>query len=168
MKKIILIGILFLAFFSIINFVSGQQETLYCAEKTTGGAWCQNVPLGEVNTNYRYDRTACESTSYCSEGTCVNTKTGECLPSPQAICDPENGGGFYNEEKEEVAQCRIGCCILGDGTSLVQRTKCVEGKNEVYFVDSCENIANIYDAEKINDVAYWSYSPGIEGVEINE
>ena len=251
MKKIILIGILFLAFFSIINFVSGQQETLYCAEKTTGGAWCQNVPLGEVNTNYRYDRTACESTSYCSEGTCVNTKTGECLPSPQAICDPENGGGFYNEEKEEVAQCRIGCCILGDGTSLVerakcdvlgkdynvkatfmkniqneascaalafpqakgacvfetdegrdcsqltrkecfdsegefhegflctalelgtrcaktQRTTCVEGKNEVYFVDSCENIANIYDAEKINDVAYWSYSPGIEGVEINE
>jgi hypothetical protein len=27
-------------------------------------------------------------------------------------------------------------------------TVCVEGKDEVYFVDSCGNVANIYDASK--------------------
>ena len=33
---------------------------------------------------------------------------------------------------------------------------CVTGKEEVYFVDTCGNIANIYDAAKVNDqVGYW-------------
>jgi len=35
-------------------------------------------------------------------------------------------------------------------------TVLVSGKDEVYFTDSCGNTANIYDASKINDDAYWS------------
>ena len=37
-----------------------------------------------------------------------------------------------------------------------ENTICVEGKDEVYFKDSCGNIANIYDASKINNLDYWS------------
>src|SRR3989344_1419822 len=33
---------------------------------------------------------------------------------------------------------------------------CLPGKDEVYFVDSCGNTANIYDASKIDDKRYWS------------
>jgi hypothetical protein len=32
---------------------------------------------------------------------------------------------------------------------------CIEGKDEVYFQDSCGNAGNIYDASKITDKAYW-------------
>ncbi|MBW6442436.1 hypothetical protein K0A97_01475 [Patescibacteria group bacterium] len=252
-KQSILLVIVFLLIIPSLNFVKANQEELYCAEKTNwpnGGAWCQMVPLDEVNTNYRYSRTSCESTEYCSVGTCVNTLTGKCLPGPQATCDPEKGGYFYNKDKDEVAECKIGCCFLGDGAAMVervkcdalgreynlnaefragiteelvclamaspkskgacvlgtevgrscsfitreecqssqgefhedllctnpilgtvcamtQRTTCVSGKNEVYFVDSCGNIANVYDANKIDDIAYWSYVPGVEGVEID-
>ncbi|MBS3071695.1 hypothetical protein J4408_01755 [Candidatus Pacearchaeota archaeon] len=37
-----------------------------------------------------------------------------------------------------------------------RNTICAPGKDEVYFVDSCGNTANIYDASKVNDKAYWS------------
>jgi hypothetical protein len=36
------------------------------------------------------------------------------------------------------------------------RTACKEGRDEVYFLDSCGNPANIYDSGKVNDKAYWS------------
>lgn len=250
-KEVLLLGILVLTVVFLSSFVLSQEQTeLYCAEKTTYGSSCQTVPLNEVNTNYRYDRTSCASTSYCSEGTCVNTATGECIPSPQTTCDTTQGGFFYNKPVDEVAACKIGCCLLGDGAALVEqircdalgkdyglkatfrsdiqdefeclamaspeakgacvfeteqgrnckattrgecfdssgefhegflctapelgttcartkKTTCVEGKNEVYFIDDCGNIANIYDANKIDDIAYWSYLPGVEGVQVN-
>lgn len=37
-----------------------------------------------------------------------------------------------------------------------RQTTCVEGKDEVYFLDSCGNLANVYDSRKLNDQAYWS------------
>jgi hypothetical protein len=251
LKGVVLLGILVLtAVFLFGGVISQGQITMYCAEKTTYDAWCQNVPLDEVNTAYRYLPTSCESTSYCSTGTCVNTLTGQCLTGPQATCDSTQGGFFYSEPKDEVAQCKTGCCLLGGEASLVEqvrcdtlgrdynveatfrpdiqdeltclalaspeakgacvfeteqgrdcraitrgecqdsagefhegflctapdlgtictrteRTTCIEGRNEVYFVDSCGNIANIYDANKVDDIAYWSYIPGVEGVEVD-
>ncbi len=37
-----------------------------------------------------------------------------------------------------------------------QQTTCAAGKDEVYYKDSCGNIANIYDSTKLNNVNYWS------------
>ncbi|MFH1711388.1 MAG: hypothetical protein ABH840_03690 [Nanoarchaeota archaeon] len=34
-------------------------------------------------------------------------------------------------------------------------TTCLEGKDEVYFKDTCGNAANIYDSSKINNKDYW-------------
>lgn len=246
---VILISLAF--FFLIVNgkFVS-SQESFYCAEKTLDGAWCQNVPIEQVDTNYRYQATSCESTTYCSTGTCVNRVTGECLPATRATCDSSQGGVFNPAEKDEVPECQIGCCLLGSEVSLVERAKCdalgsdynvqaefrrditdeltclamaspqekgactfetdtgtsctfttreecqnsgrdfhegflctnpdlgttcsptkrttcVEGKNDVFFLDSCGNLANVYDANKADDVNYWSYVPGVGGVEVN-
>jgi hypothetical protein len=36
-----------------------------------------------------------------------------------------------------------------------QKTTCVEGEDKVYYLDSCGNLANIYDASKFNDALYW-------------
>jgi len=35
-------------------------------------------------------------------------------------------------------------------------TTCVDGKDEVYFVDSCGNVANVYDSKRVNDDNYWN------------
>ena len=44
---------------------------------------------------------------------------------------------------------------LGTNCGPTQKTTCVEGKDGVYFVDSCGNVANIYDANKERDKDYW-------------
>ncbi len=46
---------------------------------------------------------------------------------------------------------------LDTNCEITQDTTCVDGKDEVYFVDSCGNPANIYDSLKINSGDYWSY-----------
>ncbi len=35
------------------------------------------------------------------------------------------------------------------------KTICAEGKDGVYFVDSCGNLGNIYDSQKAHDQSYW-------------
>ncbi len=45
---------------------------------------------------------------------------------------------------------------LGTTCGKTSKTACIPGKDEVYFVDSCGNPANIYDASKINDEEYWT------------
>ncbi|MFH1801285.1 MAG: hypothetical protein ABH804_00410 [archaeon] len=45
---------------------------------------------------------------------------------------------------------------LGTNCGASKKTTCVEGKDEVYFVDTCGNLANIYDASKINSAEYWT------------
>ena len=50
-------------------------------------------------------------------------------------------------------------CTNPELKTICQPTKntvCAEGKDEVYFVDSCGNIANIYDSTKVDDKDYWS------------
>ncbi len=44
---------------------------------------------------------------------------------------------------------------LATNCGQTSQTMCVEGKDEVYFKDSCGNPANIYDASKLNDPSYW-------------
>jgi hypothetical protein len=44
---------------------------------------------------------------------------------------------------------------LNTGCEKTEITTCIDGQDEVYFVDSCGNVANIYDSSKINDIEYW-------------
>jgi hypothetical protein len=44
---------------------------------------------------------------------------------------------------------------LGTNCGPTTQTTCVDGKNEVYFTDTCGNPANIYDSNRVNDPAYW-------------
>ena len=234
------------------TFAVGENN--YCAEKTIGGAWCQDVPLEEVDQDFRFAPTSCESTSYCRLGTCVDSQEGTCMEnSPQKVCEEpvggnEGGGVWFNAEADEVLQCSLGCCLLEDQAAFVTQTRCkqlsslygletnyrtdiqsevacissatasvegacvfekefertcrlvtqsecqeigvsggldenssveffenrlcsdevlgtncgpskkttlVEGKDEIYFVDTCGNLANIYDSEKQKDKNYW-------------
>ena len=45
---------------------------------------------------------------------------------------------------------------LGTNCGPTRNTVCSPGKDEVYFIDTCGNPANIYDASKVSDKEYWS------------
>jgi hypothetical protein len=40
---------------------------------------------------------------------------------------------------------------LGTVCAKTKKTTCVDGRDEVFFVDSCGNLANVYDASLIED-----------------
>ena len=46
---------------------------------------------------------------------------------------------------------------LATNCGPTKQTTCLPGKDGVYFIDSCGNPANIYDASKIKDPNYWTY-----------
>ena len=247
-KSSFILGIFVLTVVLVQGMVLVQAvgETLVCAEKTLEGAWCDNVPIEEADQNFRTSPTSCESTNYCKLGTCINTLEGECQPNtPRNVCE-QNQGTWDERDFDEIQQCQLGCCILGDEASFTtltsckgfssdlgvetnfrsdirdevqciasasprvigacvfeedfqitcnlitksecqtiesarpegnvefhegllcsaetlatncgpsEKTTCVSGKDEVYFLDTCGNLANIYDSSKVNDIEYWT------------
>ena len=95
------------------------------------------------------------------------------------VQNQEKGACVYEQEFEKTCTFTTrGACTSGvNGTSIkgeffggklctaeeigtpcapTQQTTCVPGKDGVYFIDSCGNAANIYDASKLNDKSYWS------------
>lgn len=236
-KKIILGIVIGIFLFSLV-----YAEPSYCCEKTTSGAWCQNAPLSECNSDLQTTPTSCESTSYCKLGCCYDSDEGTCAKNtPEVVCS-ENNGVWEESASCDIPQCELGCCLIGNeaafvpkqrckklssvygleitfrtdistefeciisttsdkegacvyeeefqtnckfitkdeclsggyenvsfyedylcsaqelGTicSMTSETTCVDGRDEVFFVDSCGNLANIYDSSKVKDQAYWT------------
>ena len=52
--------------------------------------------------------------------------------------------------------------LLNTTCKKTEETTCVDGKDEVYFQDSCGNPANIYDISQINNNSYWERIIGKE------
>ncbi|MEK6928664.1 MAG: hypothetical protein AABW65_01765 [Nanoarchaeota archaeon] len=69
----------------------------------------------------------------------------------------ENCNSGVNITKGEFFEGKL-CSApeLGTNCAKTKKTICSAGKDEVYFVDTCGNIANIYDASKIDNEEYWS------------
>src|SRR3989344_884223 len=227
-----------------LSSVNPVGESLWCCEKTTEGAWCQNAPESDCNLDYDKVPTSCEASAYCKLGWCYDSKEGTCLPNvPQRVCN--EAGGVWKIGTEEPVQCTLGCCVIGDQAAFVtqtrckklsadygletnfrsdintevacletvtsevkgacvyerefettcrmttqkerkelgtasqaeasfhaaylcsaedlatncgptEKTTCIEERDEVYFLDSCGNLANIYDATKVSDKEYWA------------
>ncbi|MFH1325474.1 MAG: hypothetical protein ABIH49_01735 [archaeon] len=138
-EKQIFIGMIFLTMFLFIflqsNFVSSQTAS-FCCEKTKvvdgqGGAWCQNVEdesQCDTSNDLRSAPTSCESTSYCQLGTCVNNQEGVCMENtPQTQCEPPEGdslGRWYDSQSDEIPQCQLGCCLIGEQAAFTTQTRC--------------------------------------------
>ena len=121
-KKNFTFGIILSIF--LISFISAVGEVSYCCEKTTSGAWCQNAPEGECDNNYRKVPTSCESTSYCKLGTCIDSIEGTCMENtPQKVCE-DNKGVWADEESDDIPQCSLGCCLIGEQAAFVTQTRC--------------------------------------------
>lgn len=68
------------------------------------------------------------------ETNCKMIARSEC----QGITDAEFHEGFLCTSEELATNCAV-----------TDKTTCVEGKDEVFFTDSCGNVANVYDSSKI-------------------
>jgi len=79
------------------------------------------------------------------EKTCKFTTRGECDTGINKSKSNEFFPGKLCSAEEIGAPC-----------APTRQTSCIPGKDEVYFIDSCGNPANIYDSSKINDKLYWS------------
>jgi len=85
-------------------------------------------------------------------GACVFEKDPDittCEFTTREKCDKIENAKFYRERL---------CTDESLGTNCVRtdRTTCIKGKEEVYFIDTCGNIANIFDSSKKDDNDYWS------------
>ena len=107
----------------IFSFLVSAQ-VLGCAEKTTAGAWCQQVTEAETATGFSWAATSCSQTQYCKTGTCVNENTGGCTSNtPKSVCE-NTGGKWENKDKNEIPECKLGCCILGQEVAFVNEPAC--------------------------------------------
>jgi len=113
-----------------------------------------------LETNFRtdiIDEAQCILTANGQDkGACVFEKEGEksCRFTTRQECGGQSeetiAGTFYKDYLCSADELATNCGPTRD-------TICVSGKDEVYFVDSCGNPANIYDANKIysKDPGYW-------------
>ena len=79
------------------------------------------------------------------ERTCLMITQGDCLDMQIEGTETEFYEGVLCSNPELNTNC---------GKS--KKTTCVEGKDEVYYLDSCGNVANIYDSTKYEDMSYWA------------
>jgi hypothetical protein len=70
---------------------------------------------------------------------------------------PPDGCTVINDEIKFCPGMLCSAPELDTNCGKSEETTCIDGKEEVYFVDSCGNPANIYDASKIRDDNYWTY-----------
>jgi len=131
-KNLISFGIVFLISILSISFISATNVSSCCERLKDNGPWCQNALESEcatgnnpfTNEDYKSVPTSCEATSYCKFGTCINSLQGSCMPNtPQITCN--NAGGLWKEEKiEDLPECQLGCCLLGNQVAFVTQTEC--------------------------------------------
>ncbi len=81
------------------------------------------------------------------EGACV-LAGGDCKFVTESDCLGYNGyfmEGYLCSSPDLKTNC-----------SATRNTMCIDGKDKVYFVDSCGNPGNIYDASRVDDPNYWN------------
>jgi hypothetical protein len=118
-----------------------------------------------LETNYRTDiknEVQCIMSATSDViGACVFEKEYEttCELITQRECQEKGATATYeqNESDSEVNFHEGYLCSnedLGTNCGPSKKTKCVG--DEVYFLDTCGNLANIYDSSKIKNKNYWS------------
>ncbi len=99
-----------------------------------------------ISANFKSEiRTEIECLALASqqdEGACVivNGETRNCIFTTRAVC-LKNRGEFFKGYLCSNPELNTNC-------EKQKTVNCVEGKNEVYWFDSCGNKENIYDANK--------------------
>ena len=112
-----------------------------------------------LETNFRQDikneiQCIASATSY-EKGACVFEREFQktCELLTQKECQEMDSSGVDTEfHKGYLCSAEELGTICGPS----EQTTCVEGRDEIFYLDTCGNLANVYDATKMNDKTYWS------------
>ena len=143
---------------SLVSFVVAQGPAFnVCCEKTVNGAWCQNTQEDQCDTSggLRQTPTSCDATSFCRLGCCIDSAEGLCMENtPEKVCELSTGT-WVNDERCQVPQCNLGCCVIGDQASFVTLTRCkrlsslyaleTDFRTDIFDEASC--IATVYSRD---------------------
>lgn len=108
----------------------------------------------EFETNFQ----PMDSSGACQAYTGASDK-GACL-TPTNDYSGEFNCKFTNKGNCKSGDFRPGFLCTAPELNTIckpsKKTTCVEGKDQVYYLDSCNNLANVYDSTKLEDEAYWT------------
>lgn len=92
------------------------------------------------------------------KGACVFESEFErtCKLTTRADCDTQPTTNLSTAGREFFPGKLCSAEELGTICGPSTKTTCLPGKDGVYFIDTCGNPANIYDASKLNDKEYWT------------
>ncbi|MBM3247446.1 hypothetical protein FJZ17_02825, partial [Candidatus Pacearchaeota archaeon] len=99
-----------------------------------------------------------DASGACQAYTGGSTK-GACLTSTNDY------SGEFNCKFTTKATCKSGdfrprfLCTAPELNTICKpskKTTCIDSKDQVYYLDTCNNLANVYDSTKLEDEAYWT------------
>ncbi|MFW6311672.1 MAG: hypothetical protein ACOC1K_05500 [Nanoarchaeota archaeon] len=110
-----------------------------------------------LETNFRSD--------ISNELSCIATvesdREGACVYEQEYQLECERTSREECDEKEQDTEFYEGLLCTAPELDTIceptQETTCVPEKDEVYYLDNCGNIANVYDYSKKDDNSYWTY-----------
>jgi len=139
---------IFIIIFSVFTIYIPKVEasTNVCCEQTTSNLGginaCIYTDIGNCVPDKQKEQVACEQTNYCTLGTCVvNGQCSSNVYKQQCISD---GGIWKQGAKEEVEECKTGCCNLPTGAKLISRAGCA------LLAEGDVKLQEVFDAS-IND-----------------
>ncbi len=119
----------------IIPFASANQIVPSgCCLETKSGAICQEMNLLDSSAcKEGLVGTGCNTVEACQTGCCYDSSSGICaLNAPKQQC--ESTGGLWNTDaKCNIAECQIGCCVLGDSVSMSSTRECTLLSKQYHF-----------------------------------
>ncbi len=93
-----------------------------------------------------------------TEGECIalsfNQSIGACMFNDLS-CKMMSNNECRSLTGRNIANSLCTASALNSTCKPTNNTMCVDGKDEVYFQDSCGNPGNIYDARQVSNASYW-------------
>ncbi len=133
-------------FSSADSYAQASQQV--CCEADNSGNICSYVDVGQcTNANVQKAATSCDQTSFCGAGVCAGVD-GFCYDNyPRALCEDRGGNFVSNAKSENVAQCSLGCCVIGTQAEFVTRDRCIEATGQFpdLEVDFRDDVASEFE-----------------------
>jgi len=109
------------------NSTSSTSVNEQCCLKDNKGAICQsyssNIIADACSANQIFPG-KCQDTAQCQIGTCIDPDEGTCsLKSTKGACE-QSGGKWNSDPNGNIAECKKGCCVLGENVQFTTETRC--------------------------------------------
>lgn len=129
-----------------------NEEGACVFEGEFGETTCKRITRSQCTTDMT--STTVSTTSSSSQTTTTTANNSE---NNSLLQSPGDGCTMLGDKVKFCAGMLCSAPELDTNCGKSQETTCADGKEEVYFLDSCGNLANIYDASKVKDDNYWTY-----------